>query len=247
MNKPLPPLKSPKDIRKAFLSVFDETARYHHRREVFRDFVTLSALSLAAPMSFGELAARRAREYEEIAARYKPEDMARHTRLFQLTVDVLEQGPEDFLGPLYMDLGLGDARQGQFYTPHHVSKLIVELHAPAMLKALETKPYVTVSEPACGAGGMLLPLVDVLHRNGHDPATRLFVQAVDTDRLAALMCFIQISLWGVPAEVIVGNSLSLEVREAWHTAMYHLHGWRARLAAAGHGEGFTVPKPASKR
>ncbi len=38
----------------------------------------------------------------------------------------------------------------------------------------------------------------------------------DIDRLTALMAYVQLSLWNVPAEIVVGNTLSLEVREVWH-------------------------------
>lgn len=43
------------------------------------------------------------------------------------------------------------------------------------------------------------------------------VLAVDVDRTAALMAYIQLSLWNVPATVVVGNSLTLEEREVWLT------------------------------
>ncbi|MCB5301828.1 hypothetical protein [Yersinia bercovieri] len=34
------------DHKKQFLSLFNETARYHHRQKVFRDFITLAAISI---------------------------------------------------------------------------------------------------------------------------------------------------------------------------------------------------------
>ena len=53
---------------------------------------------------------------------------------------------------------------------------------------------------------MILALVKVMITAGHNPAEKLWVQAIDVDRMAALMCYIQLSLWNVPAEVIVGNT-----------------------------------------
>ena len=50
------------------------------------------------------------------------------------------------------------------------------------------------------------------------------------ERLAALMCYIQLSLWNVPAEVIVGNTLSWEIREVWYTPAHHLGMWKHRLS-----------------
>ena len=44
------------------------------------------------------------------------------------------------------------------------------------------------------------------------------------------MCYIQLSLWNVPAEVIVGNTLSLEYRERWYTQRHVLGFWSAKLA-----------------
>ena len=76
---------------------------------------------------------------------------------------------------------------------------------------------------------MILPAVDMLIKAKYNPATTFFVQAVDVDRVSALMCYIQLALWNVPAEVIVGNSLSLEVREVWYTPAYYLYDWKNRL------------------
>ncbi|MFX5268103.1 hypothetical protein ABTD02_18645, partial [Acinetobacter baumannii] len=45
------------------------------------------------------------------------------------------------------------------------------------------------------------------------------------------MGYIQFSLLHIPAHVIVGNSLSNEVREHWFTPAHILGGWGARLAS----------------
>jgi hypothetical protein len=102
--------------------------------------------------------------------------------------------------------------------------------APDLVRKLEHQPFITAGEPACGAGGMILALVKVMTEAGYDPARKLWVQAIDVERMAALMCYIQLSLWNVPAEVIVGNTLSWEIREVWYTPAHHLHLWKYRLA-----------------
>jgi len=91
------------------------------------------------------------------------------------------------------------------------------------------KPFITLCEPACGAGGMVLAFVNVMISHGHDPAKRLWVQAQDIDRTAALMTYLQLSLWNVPAAVVVGNTLALESREAFYTPAHYLGFWDARL------------------
>lgn len=223
---------------KAFKALFHETARYRHRHEVFRDFVTMSAIGISNAVDpTGERLARES-EYLQITQRYTPEDIDRHCRLLALVVEGLQPAPEDFLGRLYMDLELGDAHRGQFYTPHGVSKMMAEMQFSYLPEQLAKTPFVTVSDPACGAGGMLLPVVEILQRSGHDPARHLWIQAVDIDRVSALMCYIQLTLWNVPAEVIVGDTLRLEIRESWYTPAYELNGWRERLRRAGLGPGF---------
>ena len=44
-----------------------------------------------------------------------------------------------------------------------------------------------------------------------------------------MMCYLQLSLWHVPAEIIIGNTLTMEFRQALYTPAHYLHGWDARL------------------
>ncbi len=221
--------------KKEFISLFEETARYHHRFKVFCDFVTISAISLRNSCSFSKALED---EYHLIMKSYEPKDQERLCKLLAITVQGLELAPEDFLGDIFMSLEFGDARRGQFYTPQNVSKMMAEMQFSHLDELLKEKPFVTVSEPACGAGGMILPIVDILLRAGHSPAETIWVQAIDVDRTAALMCYIQLSLWAIPAQVIVGNCLTLEVREVWHTPMHYLKGWKSRLEREPLPEGF---------
>ncbi|MEY4507726.1 MAG: hypothetical protein RL297_2304 [Pseudomonadota bacterium] len=66
---------------------------------------------------------------------------------------------------------------------------------------------------------MVLAFVKIMIEAKLNPMHRLWVQAQDIDRTAALMCYIQLSLWGVPAAVVVGNTLANEQREVF------LHHW----------------------
>jgi len=239
LNKAAGTLVTPTDHKRAFMSLFSQTARYHHRFEVFRDFITLSAIALRNAVVFDE---DLEREYMQIIGRYSGDDPKNMAILLHHITEILEAGPEDVLGPIFMDLGFGDAGRGQFYTPEPIAKLMTQMSMIDLDTQLTRKRFIQVSEPACGAGGMILPIVECFLMKGHDPARRLWVQAVDIDRTACLMCYIQLSLWNVPAEIIVGNTLTLEVREIWHTPAYHLFGWRDRLAAAGIEPGFAQIK-----
>jgi len=43
------------------------------------------------------------------------------------------------------------------------------------------------------------------------------------------MCYLQLSLWHIPAEVIIGNTLSMEFRQKLYTPAHYLGNWSYRL------------------
>jgi len=211
----------------AFKKTFRELAPYKHRYEVFKDFVTMAACSLHN--SFWKEPTRE-EEYLRIIKGYKPDDQKAFPKLLGSLIAALDSEPRDILGPLYMELEIANKDAGQFFTPPELSEMMARMTFAPELERLATQPFLTAGEPACGAGGMILALVKVMTQAGHDPARKLWVQAIDVDRMAALMCYIQLSLWNVPAEVIVGNTLSWEIREVWYTPAHHLGMWKYRLS-----------------
>ena len=214
------------DALAAFKKTFRELAPYKHRYEVFKDFVTMAACSLHN--SLHKDPAREA-EYLAIIGGYKKPDQEAFPKLMAHLVMALDSEPRDILGPLYMELEIANKDAGQFFTPPELSELMANLTFGDMLDRLDSQPFITAGEPACGAGGMILALVKVMTRAGHDPARKLWVQAIDVDRMAALMCYTQLSLWNVPAEIIVGNTLSWDIREVWYTPAHHMGLWKYRL------------------
>jgi type I restriction-modification system DNA methylase subunit len=136
--------------------------------------------------------------------------------------------PRDVLGQLFMSLDLGSDHTGQFFTPPEISEFMAKVTYGDELRTMD-KPFITLCEPACGAGGMVLAFAKVMMDAGVDPNRRLWVQAQDIDRLAALMCYLQLSLWHIPAVVIVGNTLAGESREVFTTPAHVMGGWGMRI------------------
>ncbi|CAD5731204.1 Uncharacterised protein [Escherichia coli] len=98
------------------------------------------------------------------------------------------------------------------------------------VKALfDNKPFITLREPACGAGSMVLAVADTLNRSGYPAYRRMWVSATDIDPLAAGMAYIQLSLCGVAGEVVIGNSLCNERRRVLLTPGHYLGNWSYRL------------------
>ena len=210
----------------AFKKTFHELAPYKHRYEVFRDFVTMAACSLHNAVHKDP---DREEEYLQIIAGYKKPDQMAFPKLLGHLIEALDSEPRDILGPLYMELEIANKDAGQFFTPPELSELMANLTFGDALSRLETQPFITAGEPACGAGGMILALVKVMIAKGYNPSEHLWVQCIDVDRNAALMCYTQLSLWNVPAEIIVGNTLSWDIREVWYTPAHHLGLWKYRL------------------
>lgn len=211
---------------KAFISLFNQTARYHHRYQVFEDFISCSVIALQNGLQFCE---KREEKYMRIVSRYEKEDMKRMAQLLAHVVNGLEYSPGDFLGRIFMQLDLGDKYRGQFFTPWSVGLMMARLQLGVVEEQFRDKPFITLSEPACGAGCMAMAFAMVLREAGYSPHRYLWVSATDIDPLAAGMAYIQLSLFGVPGEVVIGNSLSGERRRVLYTPVHLLENWTYRL------------------
>gem|GEM_PF-859336 len=214
--------------KQTFISLFNSIAHHKHRYAVFTDFVTMSAIALHNAINKNQTLED---EYLQIVAKYSKEEVNKLCELFANFVFLMEPEPTDILGSLYMELEISNLNNGQFFTPHELSLLLARMTCGDVLDNIEKskKPFITLSDPACGAGGMVLAFANEMLRKNINPAEKLYVQCIDIDRLAGLMCYLQLSLWHIPAEVIVGNTLSLEFREVYYTPSYYLGNWKARL------------------
>lgn len=234
---------SPASSRSEFVKIFNGIARHRHRYEVFRDFVTLSAIEMHnALWKVPSLES----EYIGIVKRYSKEEYDELCKLLAHLIMLLEPEPRDILGSLYMELDLGSSHVGQFFTPSEVSELMAMLTYGDSLRQIQGE-FVTVSEPACGAGGMVLAFAKVMISHGHNPSERLWVQCQDIDRVAALMCYLQLALWNIPGVVIVGNTLALEAREVFYTPAHHLGFWTSKLRRRDEQEVVQMPLAESEK
>lgn len=214
------------DHKKQFISLFNETARYHHRHKVFRDFITLASVSIHNNILFDE---KLEQEYMETIRQYEAEDTERMARLLAEVVMGLEAESCDFLGSLYMSLEMGESARGQFFTPFCVSRMMAEIQLGDIDSLLADKPFFTVHEPACGSAGMLLAIAEVVRERGFNPDRHLWVSCTDIDPVASGMAYIQLSLMGVAGEVVTGNALNGERRCVMYTPAHWLGNWPFRL------------------
>jgi type I restriction-modification system DNA methylase subunit len=141
---------------------------------------------------------------------------------------MMGETPKDVLGPLYMEIDAGNAAAGQFFTPPDLSELMARMIGPA---PDEEPDFKTISDPACGAGSMLLAAAAAVLARGQNPRRKMFAEGIDIDRTCAFMCFVQLSLWGIPAIVWHGNALTGKFQKGWATPIYYLDGWHPIMRA----------------
>lgn len=216
------------DYGKQFLTTFNRLCYGRSWQEVFRDFVEIAAATIhQQPYHVGLL--EKDEDYERIEAlylstikKYKAEEIDRIVELFSITVLALHETREDFLGEQYMQLGISNKHNGEFFTPKHVSRMMAQMQMHGIGDLVEAKGYVTLSEPACGAGGMVIEAARALKESGHDPRNTMLFQAVDINRTCFNMAYLQLAALELPGEVIHGNTILMEHWEKRSTPQWKL-------------------------
>lgn len=212
--------------------------------EVWEDIVQMFAISFSNALDVGERRDKREKDYLRIAGKYSEKEMNVIATILTKIVDLYEDNPDqDVLGELYMALGLGNSALGQFFTPYCVCKMMAKVTAEESVirNAIDKRGYITVNEPTCGAGALIIALLNVVKEMKINYQSSVFVVAQDLSYIAALMCYIQLSLLGCAAVIVVGDtlcnppSMAQTVWETasnmWFTPMYQSELWRARRQA----------------
>lgn len=149
--------------------------------------------------------------------------------LIRLLPQVLQENPRDFLGECVMNLELGSAAMGQYFTPDSLAGLKLELLKEEFTIEIEKHGFIIIQEPAVGSGGLIIKIANGLAEAGFNPSAVLFVSCIDVDSFAADMAYIQLSLLGIAAEVITGDTLRNEVKRKRYTLAYTMNKFNDRL------------------
>ncbi|MEO5913335.1 MAG: N-6 DNA methylase [Luteolibacter sp.] len=189
---------------------------------VFADFCRMSACALAA--------GSREEEYLEVARRYTRDELSDISQAFAHLVQEMERHPfADLLGPFYIECAAHSSKQarGEFYTPPEISKLMARVLFDVEAAKLKKEP-ITLNEPACGSGGMVLAVAELF---APDAVDLLRVTAQDINPVAADMAYINLTLWGIPARVILGDTISKSATREWMNVHWFRVGENSRRLA----------------
>lgn len=191
------------DRKKEIVKAINDMSGSRSPYEVFYDWIALMALSIQNSCDWirGQVWEKREEEYMRIITPYG-EKGKRFAELSALLVETMDHSMTDVLGEIFMEFGFGSKRAGQYFTPFSVSLMCARIE----MEAAEGR--VTLNEPSCGSGGMIIATARAMMEKGIDYKNNLRVVAQDLDWKAVYMCYVQLSLYGIDAEVAQGNTLT---------------------------------------
>lgn len=213
-----------KDFRKHF----DQLSYRRNWHEVFRDFIEIAACTVhQQPYHEGALTMdaefeRIEQRYMETIRKYDAKELDAITALYGISVIALRDTKEDFIGQIYMDLGISNKFNGEFFTPVHVCRMMAQMQMVGASELIERQGIIRVSEPCCGAGVMLIEAANALREDGHDARRVMWFQAIDINRTCFNMAYFQLSVLQLVGEVVHGDTLRMEWWERRETPMWKI-------------------------
>ncbi|HDL6171883.1 TPA: SAM-dependent DNA methyltransferase, partial [Mannheimia haemolytica] len=169
------------NFEKQFISLFQRIVPHYRRSEVFYDFITLSALDMYL-VTYRDQAEPNLRErFAHAKARYSDSEFTQLAELLAVTVNALTQKRYDFLGSVFMNLNLGDGYRGQYFTPSHIADLMAKVTLQDCDRIISQQGFVTLSEPTCGSGVMVIGCVNAMFDAKYNPQQQLWVHCQDVD------------------------------------------------------------------
>lgn len=245
-NKPIHQLQN--DCEKAFVKKISSLCNQRQAWQVWTDFITAAAISIANSIDIcGEVHDKRNAEYAECIKRLGGEDNA--AELFNYIVKALETDQEqDFLGSIYMNLDLGSHWHGQFFTPYDICRMMAEMSLNGggrdAKEEILDHGFISINDPACGAGATLIAAANQLRRQYINYQTDALFVGQDIDRVAGMMCYIQLSLLGCAGYIVIADTLSNPLtgsdvlipcpkadQEIWYMPMFASDLWTQRRLA----------------
>ena len=201
------------NYKKEIIKIINDIAGRYSAYEVFTDWIRCCSLSVcnSSQIIQDKVWKDRERMYLDTIGKYTHEEGMLFIKMFAHLAYALEEEVTDILGQIYMESGMGSKAAGQFFTPFHLCYACAQLQVPSPDKF--EKIY--INEPSCGGGAMVIAAAAVLKDKGIDFRRTLKVVAQDLDWKGVYMCYLQLSLLGIDAVCVQGNTLAEPYREEY--------------------------------
>ena len=131
---------------------------------------------------------------------------------------------------MFQSLELNSRELAQYFTPGCICKLIGSclFSKEKVEQCIRQKGYVTLSDPACGSGGMLIEVIRSFRELGFNPHTQLLIDANDVSHVAVCMVYIQLTLLGAAAVISRRNTITQQNFYTYHTPVFFWENWPER-------------------
>ena len=222
-----------KELCKSLTSVSDRYSTW----QVFEDWLAMSAIAISNAVDLIQKDERE-KQYLEIVKKYNSQELTKIAECLGLLVGQLDKeyktsGITDLLGKVFHALNLHNEYHGQFFTPFHIcecmGRMTFDGSEPSVETTLKEQNYISILEPCVGSGGLVLGFAKAMQEEKHNPQQELCVTAIDIDIKCVHMAYLQLSLFGIPAVVVHGNSLTEEQWSVWRTPAYILGFWEYKV------------------
>lgn len=215
---------SKEEYKKEIVKLLSHLDDKYGRFKVFEDLLYMIACSISNAID-GVHYEGREETYVKLMSHYSSEERMAFVDLTNLIISAMTvtMYSADLLGEIYHEMNLYNEHNGQYFTPINVCQLMAEIVFSD--EDIKKHGYISVHEPTCGSGAMLIATANVLYSKKYNPNCNMCCFAVDNDIRCVLMTYIQLSLLGIPAVVVHGDTLTRKEYERFYTPMYVLDGW----------------------
>lgn len=218
-------------MKKDIVNIFNSMVYDRSYYEIVSDFFEMSAIAIRNTVDLRPTIREQYEErYLQAAKHYSPEQLQKFGQVLAIFQDEIAKAMDgnaafaDWAGEIYMESKTSNSNLGQFFTPYHVSKAIalcgLDISGIKAKLAADPDDIITLYEPTCGGGGLIVAAIEELQRQKINYAWNVFVDCGDIDSRCVHMTYLVLSLLGVPAVVRRGDALMLEYTEEWFTPAY---------------------------
>ena len=197
--------------------------------DAFRDFLTMSHIAIANIYYKSEVMEK---EYLDLAKKYNKTQLNKFSELMAIVQIALSEKHQDFLGEIFMQNDMGNSYSGQFFTPYHISSFMARINlgdSDDIKNSIKHKGHFSLSEPACGSGGMVIACDEVITEAKIKSSEIMFVQTQDIDHVCFMMTYIQLSALDIPARVVLGDTLAMQENKVLFTPAFIRENWMKKL------------------
>jgi hypothetical protein len=195
-----------------FLEAIDQISGQHSRAENFRYFMEAAycALAMRTEPDAAHAAALETR-YVAVGRNFKDpqETMGYLSLLLNRLWLTIAQYKGDFLGEASQHPEMAVKQTTQYFMPYAKAvERAALLIAPDDLGRRVARAHpITLLDPACGSGGMVIAAAARVESFVFDPREVLLATLISEDQLSLQMAFLQMWFKGIPAICIHGDSL----------------------------------------